>query len=118
MASTTDNNSGVFQKDQSQDRARGKRPIRDAQVWLNELDSILNDDAGTDINALKIRLRNQLETARNALGEAADTAADTANSYVRDAVDCVDIYVETRPWHAIAYAAGTAFLLGIIVARR
>jgi len=120
MASTSSKPSG--QRAASRPTRHGRthqgRRASDASVWLNELDAILNDDENTDTDALKARLREQLDTARNALNDAADTAADTARSYMRDAADCLDVYVETRPWHAIACAAGAAFVLGVIVGRK
>jgi ElaB/YqjD/DUF883 family membrane-anchored ribosome-binding protein len=96
---------------------RGRWKKNDAAIWLNELDAIL-DDSQADIGLLKQQLREQLNTARNALGDAADTAADAASVYVRRAVDCADVYVETRPWHAMMCAAGVGFLLGMLCHRR
>ena len=97
---------------------RGRRGKGDAAVWLNELDAILDDESQTDIAALRQRLREQLTVARGALGDAVDTAADAASGYMRRAVDCADVYVETRPWHAITCAAGVGFLLGMLCHRK
>ncbi|MEB2398993.1 MAG: DUF883 domain-containing protein [Alcaligenaceae bacterium] len=99
-------------------RERGRRGRGDAAVWLNELDEILDDESQTDIAALKQRLREQLNVARGALGDAVDTATGAASGYMRRAIDCADVYVETRPWHAITCAAGVGFLLGMLCHRR
>ena len=98
--------------------SRNRRRRSESQIWLDELDAILNDEKSEDIEVLRKRLREQMSTARTALSQAVDTATDAANSYVNDLADCVDIYVETKPWHAIAYAAGAAFLAGVILSRR
>jgi ElaB/YqjD/DUF883 family membrane-anchored ribosome-binding protein len=87
-------------------------------AWLDELDAILDDESQVDVNALRIKLREQLTQARDSLGDAVDTAAGAASGYVRRAVDCADVYVETRPWHAVSCAAGIGFLLGMLCSRR
>lgn len=119
MEPTNNPNAGRLNDAQSQ--RPGRPPYnqhKQTSQLLDEFGATLDDNAAQDIDALKARLREQLATARTALNE----AAGSANSYLRGsvdcAIDCTQEYVETKPWQAVGYAAGIAFLLGIIVARR
>jgi ElaB/YqjD/DUF883 family membrane-anchored ribosome-binding protein len=100
------------------DHPAGSRRRQSSQLWLDEFDAILNDSAAQDIDVLKARLHEHLGTARTAFND----AAQSANNYIRGtvdcAIDCTQDYVETKPWQAVSYAAGIAFLLGVLVARR
>jgi ElaB/YqjD/DUF883 family membrane-anchored ribosome-binding protein len=95
-----------------------RRGGRREAAWLDELDAILDDESQMDAKALREKLRDQLMQARGSLSEAVDTATGAASGYVRRAVDCADVYVETRPWHAVSCAAGIGFLLGMLCSRR
>lgn len=99
-------------------RPAGGRRRPNSQLWLDEFDAILNDNATQDIDALKARLHEQLTTLRAALNDAAESADSYIRGTVDCAIDCTQEYVETRPWHAVSCAAGIGFLLGVLVARR
>lgn len=115
------NNPNAEYSNNAQSQRRGNpsgNHHRQTSQLLDEFGATLDDNAAQDIDTLKARLREQLATARTALND----AAGSANSYLRGsvdcAIDCTQEYVETKPWQAVGYAAGIAFLLGIIVARR
>jgi len=98
-------------------KATGRQFKQDAgdnlRDLLDSLETSLRDGNDGDVEALRARLRTQLDDARDTLGD----AADTANNFVRETIDTAEEYVQVRPWQALGMVAGAAFLLGVIVGR-
>jgi ElaB protein len=63
---------------------------------------------------LRKRLQAQLNDARGAFGDVADSAADQVRETVARAAD----FARERPWQAIGVVAGVALLVGAILGRR
>ncbi|SAL24642.1 membrane protein [Caballeronia terrestris] len=97
--------------------ALGKQKIiEDIKVLLNDSEELLRLSAtlpGEGVDALRTRLRDHVETARNAL----DDAQANAQSKYRAGIDCTEKYVRDKPWEALGVAAGIGFFLGILISR-
>jgi ElaB/YqjD/DUF883 family membrane-anchored ribosome-binding protein len=97
--------------------ALGKQKIiEDIKVLLNDSEELLRLSAtlpGEGVDALRTRMRDHVETARNAL----DDAQANAQSKYRAGIDCTEKYVRDKPWEALGVAAGIGFFLGILISR-
>jgi len=97
--------------------ALGKQKIiEDIKVLLNDSEELLRLSAtlpGEGVEALRTRLRDHVDTARNAL----DDAQANAQSKYRAGIDCTEKYVRDKPWEALGVAAGIGFFLGILISR-
>jgi ElaB/YqjD/DUF883 family membrane-anchored ribosome-binding protein len=87
---------------------------REARSLLNQLDQTLRDNSDVDVAVLRKRLQAQLNDARGAFGDVADSAADQVRETVARAAD----FARERPWQAIGVVAGVALLVGAILGRR
>jgi ElaB/YqjD/DUF883 family membrane-anchored ribosome-binding protein len=97
--------------------ALGKQKIiEDIKMLLNDSEELLRLSAtlpGEGVDALRTRLRDHVDTARNAL----DDAQANAQSKYRAGIDCTEKYVRDKPWEALGVAAGIGFFLGILISR-
>lgn len=84
------------------------------QRWLDEIHATLDDPQYADIEELKTRLRQQLDAAREAWSQLADSTSSLAS----EAADCADEFVHARPWQAVGVAAGVGMLVGALLCRR
>ncbi len=92
----------------------GRERRSGAEAWINDLEATLSDSTQQDIDALKLRLREQLALTRESLHDAGETAQDL----LRETVDCTESYIHARPWQAVGLFSAAAFLLGVIVGRQ
>ncbi|SPB16011.1 membrane protein [Caballeronia novacaledonica] len=97
--------------------ALGKQKIiEDIKVLLNDSEELLRLSAtlpGEGVDALRSRLRDHVDSARNAL----EDAQANAQSRYRASVDCTAKYVKDNPWQSLGIAAGVGFLVGLLVSR-
>ena len=97
--------------------ALGKQKIiEDIKMLLNDSEELLRLSAtlpGEGVDALRTRLRDHVDTARNAL----EDAQANAQSRYRAGVDCTEKYVRDNPWQALGVAAGIGFFVGILISR-
>jgi len=97
--------------------ALGKQKIiEDIKMLLNDSEELLRLSAtlpGEGVDALRTRLRDHVDTARNAL----DDAQANAQSKYRAGIDCTEKYVRDKPWEGLGVAAGIGFFLGILISR-
>ncbi len=97
--------------------ALGKQKIiEDIKMLLNDSEELLRLSAtlpGEGVDALRSRLRDHVDTARNAL----EDAQANAESRYRAGVDCTEKYVRDNPWQALGAAAGIGFFVGILISR-
>jgi ElaB/YqjD/DUF883 family membrane-anchored ribosome-binding protein len=96
------------------DDSGARRRARHPESWIDELEATLNDKESTDLEALKLRLAEQLRATRRNLRDASDNAGDL----MRETLDCTEEYIHARPWQAIGLVAGAAFLFGVVVGRQ
>jgi ElaB/YqjD/DUF883 family membrane-anchored ribosome-binding protein len=90
--------------------------IEDIKVLLNDSEELVRLSAtlpSEGVDALRTRLREHVDTARNVL-EAAQAGAQTR---YREGVDNTERYVRENPWQALGIAAGIGFFAGILVSR-
>lgn len=97
--------------------ALGKQKIiEDIKVLLNDSEELVRLSAslpGEGVDALRTRLRDHVDTARNAL----DAAQSGAQDRYRASVEGTERYTRENPWQALGIAAGIGFFIGILVAR-
>jgi ElaB/YqjD/DUF883 family membrane-anchored ribosome-binding protein len=97
--------------------ALGKQKIiEDIKVLLNDSEEWMRLSTalpGEGVDALRNRLRQHVDTAREAL----ETVQQDAHTRYRQKVDSTERYVRDNPWQSLGIAAGVGFLVGILVSR-
>jgi ElaB/YqjD/DUF883 family membrane-anchored ribosome-binding protein len=97
--------------------ALGKQKIiEDIKVLLNDSEELVRLSAALPaegVDALRSRLRQHVDAAREAL----ETAQQDAQTRYRQKVDSAERYVRDNPWQSLGIAAGAGFLVGILVSR-
>ena len=90
--------------------------IEDIKVLLNDSEELVRLSAtlpAEGVDALRTRLRDHVDAARNAL----ETAQSNAQERYRASLDATVQYTRDNPWQALGIAAGIGFLAGILVSR-
>jgi ElaB/YqjD/DUF883 family membrane-anchored ribosome-binding protein len=90
--------------------------IEDIKVLLNDSEELVRLSASLPaegVDALRTRLRDHVDAARNAL----ETAQSNAQERYRASLDGTVQYTRDNPWQALGMAAGIGFLAGILVSR-
>ncbi|CAH2794088.1 MAG: hypothetical protein CBARDMAM_3230 [uncultured Caballeronia sp.] len=90
--------------------------IEDIKVLLNDSEELVRLSAllpAEGVDALRTRLRDHVDAARNAL----ETAQSSAQQRYRASLDGTAQYTRDNPWQALGIAAGIGFLAGILVSR-
>ena len=90
--------------------------IEDIKVLLNDSEELVRLSASLPaegVDALRTRLRDHVDAARNAL----ETAQSNAQERYRASLDGTVQYTRDNPWQALGLAAGIGFLAGILVSR-
>jgi len=90
---------------------------RDVQNVVSEAQELLKtvkDEGATQMDAVKTKLANQYDVARQKFGEIQTTVTDGA----KVAVDTTDQYVRTNPWTAVGIAAAAGAIIGFLASRR
>ena len=90
--------------------------IEDIKVLLNDSEELVRLSASLPaegVDALRTRLRDHVDAARNAL----ETAQSNAQERYRASLDGTVQYTRDNPWQALGLAAGLGFLAGILVSR-
>jgi ElaB/YqjD/DUF883 family membrane-anchored ribosome-binding protein len=97
--------------------ALGKQKIiEDIKVLVNDSEELVRLSAalpGEGVDALRSRLRQHVDTAREAL----EAAQQDAQTRYRRQVDSTERYVRENPWQSLGIAAGIGFFIGILVSR-
>jgi ElaB/YqjD/DUF883 family membrane-anchored ribosome-binding protein len=94
----------------------GQKLVEDLRVLLRDSEEMLRLAAnvpGESVDALRDRLGTHVETLQSALGD----AQRNVHRRYREATVGTERYVRHNPWRSIAIAAGTGFLIGVLVAR-
>lgn len=93
-----------------------QKVIEDIKVLLNDSEELVRLSASLPaegVDALRTRLRDHVDAARNAL----ETAQSNAQERYRASLDGTVQYTRDNPWQALGIAAGIGFLAGILVSR-
>ncbi len=91
--------------------------IASVKAGLSDAERLLRDAAATtgeSAHELRERAATSIRRAREALHSAQDVVFDKS----RRAVRATDDYVHDNPWQAMAVAAVTGLLLGVLIGRR
>ena len=81
---------------------------------LRALLRLTASQAGEKVGELRVRMQENLVSARHKLADA--EAAIVARA--REAGRAADDYVHENPWSSVGIAAGVGFLIGLLVGRR
>lgn len=84
--------------------------VSDAQDLLK---TVQNEGQGR-IDEMRVKVQQQLDSARQTLNELQQTMQDGA----KVAMTTTDEYVRANPWRAVGISAGIGALLGFLIARR
>jgi ElaB/YqjD/DUF883 family membrane-anchored ribosome-binding protein len=90
--------------------------IEDIKVLLNDSEELVRLSASLPaegVDALRTRLREHVQAARNVL----EAAQSTAQERYRASLDGTVQYTRDNPWQALGIAAGIGLLAGILVSR-
>jgi len=90
--------------------------VADARVVLDDVESLLKQAAnatGQQAQELRERATEALGRARLKLSDAQVAVSENARAAAR----ATDDWVHEHPWGAMGIAAGTGFLIGLLVAR-
>lgn len=91
--------------------------VQDLRAVMEDAEALLRataGQAGDQIRQVRARAEETLRAARERLS----AAEDQLLGQVRDSAKAADRYVHDNPWAAVGIAAGVAFVLGFLVARR
>ena len=94
-------------------RVAGRDAGDDVRALLDDLDNSLRNGSDTDVDALRLRLGDQLAKSRAMFEDAQDNVRDRFQS----AVAATEDRIQDRPWETLGAVAGIAFLLGVIAGR-
>ncbi len=89
----------------------------DFRMVMDDIDSLMSattNKAEGDIKALRSRIRERLDAAKDRVGDVQDEAIQRA----RKAARATDDYVHTHPWQAVGAAAAVGLALGVLIGRR
>lgn len=87
-----------------------KLVISDAE----ELMKLTAGEVGDKASAMRMRMQDRLDQAKEDLARLQETAVARA----KDASRAADNYVHDNPWTAIGIAAGVGVVLGMLIGRR
>lgn len=93
------------------------RLMQDLHAVLEDADALLRataGNAGEKVQQARARAEESVRAARERMVAAQEDVARHAQVIAQDA----DRYVRDKPWQAIGIAAGVAFVVGLLVARR
>ncbi|MGH8308671.1 MAG: DUF883 family protein [Steroidobacteraceae bacterium] len=93
------------------------RLVQDLHAVLEDADALLRataGNAGEKVQQARARAEESVRVARERMVAAEEDLARRAQVIAQDA----DRYVRDKPWQAIGIAAGVAFVVGLLVARR
>lgn len=91
--------------------------IEDLKLVAQDVEELLKATAnqtGEKIATARARAEESLRSAQSRLADASEEVSARA----RAAAGATDDFVHDNPWQAIGIAAGVAFLLGCLIARR
>lgn len=89
----------------------------DFRAVMDDIDSLMTatgNQAEGEVKALRARIRERLDGAKDRLLDAQHEAVERAKA----AATATDNYVHEKPWQAIGVAAAVALAVGVLIGRR
>ncbi len=90
------------------------RDIQNVVSDAQELLKTVQIEGESKLGDVKARVQQQLDSARQMLGQLQTSVQDGA----KVAVDTTDAYVRSNPWRAVGVSAALGALIGFLAARR
>ncbi len=90
------------------------RDIQNVVTDAQELLKTVQSEGQTKLTEVKAKVQQQLETAKQMIGDLQTKVADGA----KVAADSTDAYVRSNPWRAVGISAAVGALIGFLAARR
>ncbi|MGZ5046487.1 MAG: DUF883 family protein [Usitatibacter sp.] len=90
------------------------RDIQNVVTDAQELLKTVQTEGESKLGDVKAKLQQQLDSAKQMLGQLQATVQDGA----KVAVDNTDAYVRSNPWRAVGISAALGALVGFLAARR
>lgn len=81
---------------------------------IDALTKVTGKDAEVEVKALRTRIRERLDDAKEKVLDAQHEAVERAKA----AATATDDYVHANPWQAIGVAAAVGLALGVLIGRR
>lgn len=91
--------------------------IADLKVVITDAEELLKvtaNQAGEKVGELRVRMQENLTSARHKLADAEAALKEKSREVAR----VTDDYVHDHPWKAIGVAAGAGLLIGLLIGRR
>jgi ElaB/YqjD/DUF883 family membrane-anchored ribosome-binding protein len=89
----------------------------DFRAVMDDIDSLMTatgNQAEGEVKALRARIRERLDGAKDRLLDAQHEAVERAKA----AATATDNYVHEKPWQAIGVTAAVALAVGVLIGRR
>ncbi|HEY0955346.1 MAG TPA: DUF883 family protein [Roseateles sp.] len=89
----------------------------DFRAVMDDIDALMTatgNQAEGEVKALRARIRDRLDGAKERLLDAQHEAVERAKA----AATATDNYVHEKPWQAIGVAAAVALAVGVLIGRR
>jgi ElaB/YqjD/DUF883 family membrane-anchored ribosome-binding protein len=90
------------------------RDIQNVVSDAQELLKTVQTEGESKLGDVKAKVQQQLDSARQMLGQMQTTVQESAKA----AVDTTDAYVRGNPWRAVGISAALGALIGFLAARR
>jgi len=90
------------------------RDIQNVVTDAQELLKTVQSEGGSKLSEVKVKVQQQLDSAKQMLGQIQSTVNDGA----KVAIDTTDAYVRSNPWRAVGISAALGALIGFLAARR
>ena len=94
-----------------------ERLAADFRAVMSDIDALMTattNKADGEVKALRSRILDRLDGAKEKLLDAQHDAVQRA----KDAATATDDYVHARPWQAVGAAAAIGLALGVLIGRR
>ncbi|MBI5257781.1 MAG: DUF883 domain-containing protein [Burkholderiales bacterium] len=89
----------------------------DFRSVMDDIDALMNattNKAESEASALRDRIRDRLDSAKERVVDAQHEALERA----KKAAGATDDYVHSHPWQAVGAAAAVGLALGVLIGRR
>ncbi|EGK70590.1 MAG: DUF883 domain-containing protein [Methyloversatilis sp.] len=91
--------------------------VSDLKVVIADAEELLRvtaNQAGEKVGELRVRMQENLTSARHKLADAEAALKEKSREVAR----ATDDYVHEHPWKSIGVAAGVGLLVGLLIGRR
>ena len=91
--------------------------VADLKVVISDAEELLRvtaNQAGEKVGELRVRMQENLTSARHKLADAEAALKEKSREVAR----ATDDYVHEHPWKSIGVAAGVGLLVGLLIGRR